>query len=87
MPLANKEGVIKQFAQSANDTGSTQVQVALLSKRIEEISAHLEKNPKDASSQRGLLQAVATRKKYLEYLKRKNVGLYKDVVAKLGLRK
>ena len=73
----NKEKIIKEFAVSKNDTGSTQVQIALLSNRITEISAHLEKNPKDVSSQRGLLQAVANRKTYLDYLKKKNVGQYK----------
>jgi small subunit ribosomal protein S15 len=87
MPLVkNKEKVIKEFGVSANDTGSAQVQIALLSKRIEDISEHLGKNPKDVSSQRGLLQAVADRKTHLDYLKKKNVGQYKEIVSKLGLR-
>jgi len=87
MSLNNKASVIKNFAINAQDTGSAQVQVALLTERIKMISGHLEKNPKDVSSKRGLLQAVATRKNFLEYLKKQNASQYKEIVARLGLRK
>lgn len=82
-----KAKVIKDFGISANDTGSVNVQIALLTERIKEISAHREKNPKDNSSKRGLLQAVAQRRNYLEYLKKHDLAQYKNILARLELRK
>lgn len=82
-----KAKVIKDFGMSANDTGSAQVQVALLTERIKSISEHREKNPKDNSSKRGLLQAVAQRRNYLEYLKKHDLAQYKSILSRLELRK
>jgi len=83
----NKSKVIKAFAINDKDTGSAQVQVALLTERIKQVSEHLAKNPKDVSSKRGLLQAVANRKNFLDYLKKHNASQYKEIVSRLGLRK
>jgi len=87
MPLNNKTQVIKDFGTSAQDTGSAQVQIALLTERIKSISEHFEKNPKDVSSKRGLLQAVANRRSFLDYLKKNDVAQYKEILGRLGLRK
>lgn len=87
MPLQNKTQVIKDFGTSAQDTGSIQVQIALLTERIKSISEHFEKNPKDVSSKRGLLQAVANRRSFLDYLKKNDVEQYKELLGRLGLRK
>jgi small subunit ribosomal protein S15 len=69
------------------DTGSPEAQVALLTKRINELSAHLKKNAKDFHSRRGLLQMVADRRKHLKYLARKDEAKYQALIAKLGLKK
>ena len=89
MPLDTnkKQKTIKEFGISGNDTGSIQVQVALLTDRIKSISGHFENNPKDVSSKRGLLQAVAQRKTFLGYLKKTDLAQYKLIVDRLGLRK
>jgi small subunit ribosomal protein S15 len=84
---SNKEKIIKDFGIAGNDTGSTAVQVALLTERIKQIAEHLEKNPKDVSSKRGLLQAVAKRRKFLAYLHKEDAAQYKEIVSRLGLRK
>lgn len=82
-----KAQLIKEFQQSNNDTGSVHVQIALLTDKIKEVSTHMEKNPKDVSSKRGLLQAVAKRRNFLAYLKKHDLAQYKEVVNRLGLRK
>ena len=69
------------------DTGSADVQVALLTKRINELTGHLKTNAKDHSSRRGLLKLVATRRRLLDYLKRTAIGRYQTVLEKLQLRK
>lgn len=69
------------------DTGSAQVQVALLTRQIQELSSHLKKNPKDNSSRRGLLKMVSKRRKLLSYLAREDESLYQKVVKKLGLKR
>jgi small subunit ribosomal protein S15 len=70
-----------------SDTGSPESQVALLTKRINELSAHLKKNAKDFHSRRGLLQMVANRRKHLKYLERKDEKAYQALIKKLGLKK
>jgi small subunit ribosomal protein S15 len=80
-----KAKIIKEVAVHATDTGSTAVQVAVLSKRIDELAAHLKKNPKDNHSRRGLLGMVADRRTHLKYLEKKNPKQYASVVKKLGL--
>ena len=87
MPLNNKKQLIEEFGISDNDTGSVQIQIALLTDRIKSISEHFEKNPKDVSSKRGLLQAVAQRRTFLGYLKKNDLAQYKQMVSRLGLRK
>lgn len=82
-----KEQIIKDFAQSAGDTGSAQVQVALLTQRIKDLTEHGAKFPKDFSSKRGLLRAVAERRKLLAYLQATSVEQYKKTIERLGLRK
>ncbi len=82
-----KENAIKEVKRHDEDTGSPEVQVALLTKQIEELSKHLKKNKKDFHSRRGLLQMVADRRKHLKYLEKKDEKSYKAVVKKLELKK
>jgi len=82
-----KAEVIKDNATAANDTGSPEVQVAILTERINNLSGHMEHNKKDFSSRRGMLTMVARRRKLLDYLKKKDEKRYQALIAKLGLRK
>jgi len=86
MDKAKKEAVIKEFAQSANDVGSADVQVALLTSHIKELSAHLETHVKDNSSRRGLVTMVNRRRRLLAYLKREAPARYMALIKKLELR-
>ena len=79
--------IAKDFGRSANDTGSVEVQVALLTAQINSLTEHMKANKKDYSSNRGLLKMVGRRRKMLEYLKREDVNRYRELVQKLGLRK
>ncbi len=89
MPLDKevKEKVVGDFKQHESDTGSSQVQVALLTQRINELTEHFKVHKKDHHSRRGLLKMVAQRRKLLDYLKRKNIGEYHDIIKKLKLRR
>ena len=82
-----KQGEIKKGARHDTDTGSPEVQVAILTRRIEELSAHLDRNRKDKSSRRGLLGLVADRRKHLKYLESTNKRVYGTLTRKLGLKK
>lgn len=82
-----KQNEIKKTARHDNDTGSPEVQVAILTRRIEELSAHLDKNRKDTHSRRGLLGLVAQRRSHLKYLETSNKRQYGALVKKLGLKK
>lgn len=82
-----KAQVIKENQTAAHDTGSPEVQVAILTERVNQLSSHLEVHKKDVSSRRGLLAHVARRRKLLDYLKRKDERRYKTLIEKLGLRK
>ena len=82
-----KEKVIKEVALHPTDTGSADVQIAILSKRIEELTAHLKKNTKDKHSRRGLLQMVADRRTHLKYLEGSDKKRYQAILKKLGLKK
>ena len=82
-----KAVLIKESARHEKDTGSPDVQVALLSKQIDELAKHLKKNPKDFHSRRGLLQMVADRRVHLRYLEANDKRRYNAVVKKLGLKK
>ena len=80
-----KAKIIKEVAVHDKDTGSTEVQVAVLSRRIDELASHLKKNPKDNHSRRGLLGMVADRRTHLKYLEKKAPKRYTALVKKLGL--
>lgn len=82
-----KAAIIKDSARHEKDTGSPDVQVALLSKKIDELAKHLKKNPKDFHSRRGLLQMVADRRAHLRYLENNDKRRYNALVKKLGLKK
>ena len=82
-----KAQVIKENQTAAHDTGSPEVQVAILTERVNQLSSHLEVHKKDVSSRRGILAHVARRRKLLDYLKRKDEKRYKSLIEKLGLRK
>jgi small subunit ribosomal protein S15 len=89
MPLepGAKTAVVSQHRIHETDTGSPEVQVALLSQRIETLTGHFKVHVKDHHSRRGLLRMVAQRRQLLDYLKRKNVDRYRKIVASLNLRK
>ncbi len=82
-----KEEIIKKFRGHEKDTGSSSVQIALLSKQIEELSEHLKEHRKDHHSRRGLLQMVADRRSLLKYLEKKDRKNYADLIKKLKLKK
>lgn len=82
-----KQGIITDNARGDGDTGSPEVQVALLSRRISELTEHLKTHPKDHHSRRGLLTMVGRRRRMLDYLKREDIERYRELVAKLGLRR
>ena len=82
-----KEQIIKEFAKSENDTGSAEVQIAILTEEINALTKHLEEHKQDHHSRRGLLIKVGKRKNLLAYLARKDVNAYRKVIKELGLRK
>ena len=82
-----KEALIKEFAKGKADTGSPEVQVALLSERITNLTEHFKTHKKDNHSRRGLLAMVSQRRRLLDYLKKKDDARYKAIVEKLGLRR
>ena len=82
-----KQEIISTYGRTANDTGSPEVQIALLTARITELTEHLKSNNKDHHSRRGLLKMVGQRRGLLEYLKKTNLEGYRELIAKLGLRK
>ena len=85
--MKDKKEIIGKFARNEKDTGSTEVQVALLTERINHLTAHLKEHPKDFHSRRGLLKMVGKRKGLLNYLKAKDIVKYRELIAELGLRK
>lgn len=82
-----KSAVIKEFARDEKDTGSSEVQIAILTKEINALTEHLKEHPQDKHSKRGLLMKVGKRKSLLNYLLKTDVKRYRDVINKLGLRK
>ena len=82
-----KESIIKEYAQSKGDTGSPEVQVALLTANINELQAHFKEHIHDHHSRRGLIRMVNSRRKLLDYLKRKSVERYAALIERLGLRR
>ena len=82
-----KAEILKEHGQKEGDTGSPEVQVAILTERISNLTEHFQTNKKDHHSRRGLLNLVATRRKLLDYLKRKNEGRYQALIQELGIRR
>ena len=84
---ADKAQLVKDYQRAVNDTGSPEVQVALLTTRINQLTEHFKAHAKDHHSRRGLLKMVSRRRKLLDYLKRTNLEGYKTLIERLGLRK
>lgn len=82
-----KSSVVEEYARGDSDTGSPEVQVALLTKRITELTAHFAEHKKDHHSRQGLLKMVNKRRKLLDYLKDKDQGRYRELISRLGLRR
>lgn len=82
-----KTAIINEFARKAGDTGSPEVQIAILTARISELTEHLKANAKDHHSRRGLLKMVGQRRGLLDYLKNKDLESYRALIEKLGIRK
>ncbi|MFC2063172.1 30S ribosomal protein S15 [Chloroflexota bacterium] len=87
MTKENKAETIRKFQHRDGDTGSTEVQVALITGRIRGLTGHMAANRHDYHTQRGLVKLVGQRRRLLSYLSRENVGRYNNLIAKLGLRK
>lgn len=83
----NKANIVNDYKRSDTDTGSPEVQVALLSARINDLSGHFKKHIHDHHSRQGLLRMVSQRRKLLDYLRKKDVQRYRDLISSLGLRK
>jgi small subunit ribosomal protein S15 len=89
MPLTKetKVEIFKEFGKNEKDTGNTKSQIALLTKRIAELSEHLKAQPKDHHSRRGLLKLVGQRRRLLRYLQREDIKEYRSLIDKLGIRR
>jgi len=85
--VERKQALMKEYATAEGDTGSPEVQVALLSERIKNLTDHLQSHERDFHSRRGLLVMVGQRRRLLDYLKRKSDGRYKELIERLGLRR
>lgn len=86
MNLKNKQEIVKTYGKNEKDTGSTAVQVAMMSQKISELTEHLKSNQKDFVTKRGLLMMVGKRKRLLSYLKSQNLDEYRELIKKLGIR-
>ena len=82
-----KTAIMNEYARTAGDTGSPEVQVAVLTARIQELTEHLKANPKDHHSRRGLLKMVGQRRNLLAYLQKNDIERYRSIIARLGIRK
>ncbi len=82
-----KTGIITEYATHEGDTGSAEVQIAILTKRINDLTEHLKSNPKDHHSRRGMLKMVGKRRNLLNYLQKKDIERYRSIIERLGLRK
>ena len=85
--MNTKQDIIKEYGKSDTDTGSTEVQVALISERINHLTEHLKDHKKDHHTRRGLLMLVGKRKRLLEYLQNQDVNRYRELIDKLGIRR
>ncbi len=86
-PKQVKENIVEEYKTHPNDTGSSQVQIALLTQRINDLTEHFKIHKKDNNSRRGLLILVSQRRKLLDYLKRQDINEYHTIIGKLGLRR
>jgi small subunit ribosomal protein S15 len=86
LDVADKQAIITEYKTNENDTGSTEVQVALLTARINRLTQHLRENKHDESTRRGLLKMVGRRRRLLRYLNREDVSRYRSLISRLGLR-
>ncbi len=82
-----KQAIIAEYGRKEGDTGSPEVQIAILTARIQELTAHLQQNPKDHHSRRGLLKMVGQRRGLLAYLKKIDIERYRTLIERLGIRK
>ncbi|BDU49986.1 30S ribosomal protein S15 [Haliovirga abyssi] len=87
MAMRSKEEIVKEFGKKEGDTGSTEVQVALLTERVKHLTEHLKSHKKDYHSRLGLLKLVGKRRRLLNYLKSKDIEGYRALIQKLGIRK
>jgi small subunit ribosomal protein S15 len=89
MPLTKdaKAQIISEYKRAETDTGSAEVQIAVLSKRISDLTEHLKTHKKDHHSRRGLLMLVGRRRRLLDYLRREDIERYRELIARLGLRR
>jgi small subunit ribosomal protein S15 len=87
MTKDEKQQIITEYARSEGDTGSAEVQVAVLTTRIAELTEHLKTHKADHHSRRGLLMLVGRRRRLLDYLRREDIGRYRELIARLGLRR
>ena len=87
MQVMQKAQVVKQYQRAPNDTGSSEVQIAIMTERINGLTEHFKTHVKDFHSRRGLLRLVSQRRKLLDYLKRTDADKYRSVIERLGLRK
>jgi small subunit ribosomal protein S15 len=87
LSVEQKAQIVQEYGQGQSDTGSPEVQIALLSARINDLSEHFKVHSHDHHSRRGLLQMVSKRRKLLDYLKNKDLQRYRDLISRLGLRK
>ena len=87
MTQAEKQAIIKEYATHEGDTGSPEVQIAVLTKRINDLNEHLKANKKDHHSRRGLLKMVGHRRNLLAYLQKNDIERYRAIIKKLGIRK
>ena len=82
-----KQAIIKEYARTEGDTGSPEVQVAILTARIAELTEHLKENKNDHHSRRGMLKMIGQRRRLLAYLKNKDIERYRSLISRLGIRK
>ena len=87
MSAAQKQAIVDEYGKDPKDTGSTEVQIALLTARISDLTPHFQSHTKDLLSRKGLVRLVNQRRKLLDYLKSKNVERYRELIARLGLRR
>ena len=87
MTVLKKEEIFKEFGKNKKDTGSSESQIALFTKRIDSLSNHLKSNAKDFNTEKSLVKMVGKRRNLLEYLKKIDIERYRDIIRKLGIRK